>query len=784
MKKYLLVLIIAILSFNLLFAEDVKIINVLADGVLSVAADDVTNVYQAVESLKDIENIKHVKINLLEGSHYLPETIILDNEVLKNNIGLEIAGVGNARVFGGVASKLEGLQEEAKGVYSFSYSGELQGLFIDGEKYRLARYPNYNPKITPYNGYASYRSLLRRAKSKKWDITEDVFFHALHGGRWGGYHYRIISYSSRNFKLKGGHQNNRPEHPFSREFSFVEGVFQELDRPGEYYYDKASSRVYFMPLENAKIDQDSLAEIVTSKSLFQILGEDNNPLKNILFENIKFQGCGPTFMDEMEPLLRSDWMVARNAALFIENAKDIKINSCSLEDLDGNAVFVSRYGENIEVSSSVIARIGGSGVSFVGDPKDVRDPLFNYHGRHKRAPSSEKGPLGNNHPVDCLVYDNIICDIGLIEKQVAGVQISMASGIHVKNNSIYNLPRSGINISEGTWGGHILEGNDVFATVLETSDHGAFNSWGRDRFWDLDRTVTDKWVAADKELALADVVDTIIIRNNRFECYHGWDIDLDDGSSNYKIYNNLCLAGGIKLREGFNREVTNNIMVDNTFHPHVWYKEDDSDIFKYNIVFRAYEPIRLDGEGAEIDYNFFHKTRIAGQAYDSWDRNSVSGNANFVNEKKGDYRLREDSPALELGFKNFDLENFGVVSEDLKEIALKPDLFKTEIVERKHEFSLISWKGLELKTVETLGEQSAAGLSRRAGVLVLGGDKEVLNKLGLETDDVIISLGKVLTDDVEIFQQAVKRYRNSRSLELIFSRNQTIKTNKINLKEL
>ena len=36
--------------------------------------------------------------------------------------------------------------------------------------------------------------------------------------------------------------------------------------------------------------------------------------------------------------------------------------------------------------------------------------------------------------------------------------------------------RAGINVSEGTWGGHRIVYNDVFNTVLETGDHGAFNS--------------------------------------------------------------------------------------------------------------------------------------------------------------------------------------------------------------------------------------------------------------------------------------------------------------------
>ena len=57
----------------------------------------------------------------------------------------------------------------------------------------------------------------------------------------------------------------------------------------------------------------------------------------------------------------------------------------------------------------------------------------------------------------------------------------MCRNITVSHNSIYNTPRAGINISEGTWGGHIIEYNDIFNTVKETGDHGTINSWGRDR---------------------------------------------------------------------------------------------------------------------------------------------------------------------------------------------------------------------------------------------------------------------------------------------------------------
>ena len=139
---------------------------------------------------------------------------------------------------------------------------------------------------------------------------------------------------------------------------------------------------------------------------------------------------------------------------------------------------------------------------------------------------------------------------GRFEKQTAPVQIAMAQGITVRHCSIYDVPRAGINIGDGCWGGHLIEFCDVFDTVLETDDHGSFNSWGRDRYWRPAREPVEKEVAADPKLPFLDVVRQSVLRNNRWRCEHGWDVDLDDGSSHYAIYNNLFLSGGLKLREG------------------------------------------------------------------------------------------------------------------------------------------------------------------------------------------------------------------------------------------
>ena len=59
----------------------------------------------------------------------------------------------------------------------------------------------------------------------------------------------------------------------------------------------------------------------------------------------------------------------------------------------------------------------------------------------------------------------------------------MAHRITVRHVSAYDVPRAGINIGDGCWGGHHIDYCDIFDTVKETGDHGSFNSWGRDRWW-------------------------------------------------------------------------------------------------------------------------------------------------------------------------------------------------------------------------------------------------------------------------------------------------------------
>ena len=168
-----------------------------------------------------------------------------------------------------------------------------------------------------------------------------------------------------------------------------------------------------------------------------------------------------------EPLLRSDWTIYRGGAILLDGAENIRISNCTFHELGGNTVFASNYNKNNTIRDNHIYNIGANAIAFVGNPGAVRSPAFWYE---LFVPWNEMdytpGPRNKNYPQYCTATGNLIHHIGTIEKQIAAVEIEMAAHITVSHNSIYFVPRAGINIGDGCWGGHVVEFNDVFNPKL------------------------------------------------------------------------------------------------------------------------------------------------------------------------------------------------------------------------------------------------------------------------------------------------------------------------------
>lgn len=723
-----------------------------------------------------------VTIELRGGTYYPEHTLFIDATSFSNR-SLIIRGYKNEKAIVSGAKPCQ-LQWQAfkNGMYKAAANWDTSPdrLFYNGVALSMARYPNYDSTARVFHGTAA--DAISNEKVKQWQHPAGAYVHALHKGEWGGFHYRITGKDANgNLILEGGWQNNRPS-PMNDKYRFVENVFEELDAPGEWFYDINTKTVYLYPPKATDLRKASIC-VGRLEELLVLKGDAARPLQNITIANIRFEQTNRTFMRTKEPLLRSDWTIYRGGAILLEGTEHCSIQNCTFTEIGGNAIFFSNYNKDGLVKDNHIYNIGASAVLFAGNPTAVRSPSFNYDA----AVSWEKmddtaGPQSNDYPQYCRAEGNLVYTTGTIEKQSAGVEIEMAAHITVSHNSIYNVPRAGINIGDGCWGGHVLEYNDVFNTVLETGDHGAFNSWGRDRFWRPDRAIIDSIVAAKPGVELLDVVEPNIIRNNRFQCDHGWDIDLDDGSSNYQIYNNICLSGGLKLREGYHRIVYNNIIINNTFHPHVWLK-NSGDVFAHNIVTSPYAPIQINDWGKQVDSNFFLSAKglDEAKAY-AVDEHSKTGDALFVDAAAGNYTVKPGSAALQTGFVNFKL-SVGVQLPALQKLAAKPTirpLLVTAAVSGKS--ARVEWLGAIIKNISTLGEQSAAGLPDNKGVLLTEVPAaSIAFKNGLQKGDVLLKLNENGVDSVTDFLQTFQKLKWLGVIEITIVRNQSTQIKKIRI---
>ena len=713
-----------------------------------------------------------VTLFLREGTYRLQKTVVLTKTDGNRNKALNIRSYPGEKVVISGGQKLDlDWKPYKKGIMCAKIEGQVQMdmLLVNGEIRHMARYPNYDEQAIRFNGTSAEATAPSRVK--QWKHPETGYLHAMHRSDWGDFHYRITGKDDKNqLVLEGGWQNNRQSglHPDNR---MVENIFEELDAPGEWFFDTEESVLYYYPIEGENMEK-AVVETPQLKHLFEIRGTEADPVMNIRLDGLQLTQTMRTFMERYEPLLRSDWTIYRGAAVFMEGTERCSLSDCDLYNLGGNAVFFSKYNRNAEVSGSHFTNIGASAICFVGDPQCVRSPSFEYS---LFVPfdllDREKGPKGNNYPSNCVVKDNLIHKIGLFEKQITGIELSMSQSIIISHNSIYDTPRAGINVSEGTWGGHIIEYNDIFDTVKETGDHGSFNSWGRDRFWHPDYKTMEEMTTNHPELVLLDAVKTTTIRHNRFRCDRGWDIDLDDGSSNYHIYNNLCLNGGIKLREGFYRIVENNIIINNSFHPHVWFLQS-GDVFSRNIVMSAYKPIQVRKWGLMVDYNIFTDSIALQAAHkNGTDKNSWVSDVLFANPSVGDFTLSDNSEAIvNGGFHNFPMDEFGVQSLRLKSISRQPEMPVPIISYGGVRAQIERWQGVELKNLTTLGERSATGMDSERGVYVLSVDPlESMHTL-LKTNDVILKVNNRQTNTSKEFFEALKDSKPGDKITLVVFR--------------
>jgi hypothetical protein len=387
----------------------------------------------------------------------------------------------------------------------------------------------FNPPSSFWDGFSVPRGLTVQNGSlphlSNWSNPSTGFVHTFHGSFWGGWIFEIASSNSTNSTImfsRGGFQEARGR-SFGGPF-YVSNIFEELDSPNEWFLDKNTRTLYFMP-------NDTMPNVFVASQIPCIISVSGsgikNPANNILIQGLTLTQTTNTYMRDYMVPSGGDWSVHRGGTIYLTNTKNVTITHNLFTEIGSNGVAVIDYNDATIITSNEFVWLADSAIILVGTTNGI------------------DGFSVASQPANTLIQSNLIHEIGIYVKQSAPVLISVSRSVSVIGNVMFNMPRAGINVNDGFYGNHTISHNVIFNAVRETKDHGPFNSWDRQPY------LTD---AVQAGLPSLWQHESYIHHNLLFTNYGSvWPIDHDDGSCFYEDSYNFLVYGGKKNYKGHSK---------------------------------------------------------------------------------------------------------------------------------------------------------------------------------------------------------------------------------------
>lgn len=384
--------------------------------------------------------------------------------------------------------------------------------------------------------------VIYKSPNGPYEHGEDARFFVWRPSRWFNWIFDVAKYDrlSNNFTFgRGGHQGARG-HESGGDF-WVENVMEELDFPGEFFFDKRTEKLYLFHNGTGAPPTDSIV-VPGVQVLVNITGTQWKPVKGVQVKGLRFSAAAPTYMMPYGVPSGGDWALDRYSAIFLQGTQETLIDGCTFERLDGNAVMVSGYNRDATIQRSDFAFLGGNAVAVWGYTNETsRDP-----GRPgivlANAPQAGVDGTDGEHPVRTTVQNCSAREIGLFEKQSSFFFQAKASESRILSNVFFNGPRAGINLNDGFGGGDEIASNLIFSSCRESGDHGPFNSWDRQPFLTRVRTGEPSMIMQWRWIHHNFMVDNFSPQEA---------IDNDDGSCYYKTHDNFFVYGWQAMKTDF-----------------------------------------------------------------------------------------------------------------------------------------------------------------------------------------------------------------------------------------
>ena len=515
-------------------------------------------------------------------------------------------------------------------------------LFVDGQRRQRARSPNVgfyhadgifmagNPtrfKFHPGDIHAS------------WAEQGDVEVAGLE--KWGEFRLQVtaVDPDTNTATLSGARQ----EYGDDKDARYwVENAADALDAPGEWYLDRKSGTVSYIPLPG----EDVGLEQFVAPALPQLIRMEGNAETGQVVHDIVLRGFTFARTDwSLPPKGYADMQAAFDipAAIELLGARHCRIEQCNFIHLGQYALEIHKGSKDDQAVGNDMTDLCGGGVK-IGDT-DV-------------PKTDAQATTGIE------VSNNSIRNIGIVYLAAVGVWIGQSSGNTVAHNEIGDTYYTGISLG-WTWGygpsaahDNKIEYNHIYNIGRGfLSDMGCIYSLG------IQPGTVERY--------------NLCHNVSRFE-YGGWGIYTDEGSSHILIENNIVYNTqdpGFHQHYGQENILRNNIFAfGQEAQIRRSRKEDHQSFsFEHNIVYWK-EGTLLDPGGKWddqflFDNNLYYQTdgqpiQFGQQSMAEWqksgqDAHSVVADPLFVDPEHGDFTLKPGSPAAKIGFQPIDMSQVG-----------------------------------------------------------------------------------------------------------------------------
>ena len=261
----------------------------------------------------------------------------------------------------------------------------------------------------------------------RWNLESGVWLHGFWCFDWYDDAIRVaaIDPAKREITLKVGHQYGvRQGNPSPRRWRAV-NVFEELDRPGEYFIDREANRLYVWP--PARIEGARVALATRDEPLLAMQNVRNMTLRGLTFEEA--QGDGMTVTD----------------------CRRVSIEGCLFRNLRRKAIYMDGGAGN-RIFACDICDTGTGGIHLGGGDRKTLTP----------AGHAVENTHIWNFSAHQLTYASAL--------QLSGV------GNVARHNLIHDAPHQAVSV----WGNdHLFEYNVVSNVCVSSDDAAAFYK-GRD----------------------------------------------------------------------------------------------------------------------------------------------------------------------------------------------------------------------------------------------------------------------------------------------------------------